>query len=73
MIIGILEMELIELQCDISFKSVDQLEIWKFISIEKYPLLKDAYFTVHSCFASTYLCESSFSYMNYMKSKIIKK
>jgi len=64
-----LELQLVELQSDIALKSRDQLDIWKHISIERYPLLKDAYHRIHSCFASTYLCESSFSHMNYMKSK----
>ena len=42
---------------------------WKFVSKERFPLLKDAAMKLYSMFGSTYICECTFSAMNNIKTK----
>ncbi|CAH2094825.1 unnamed protein product [Euphydryas editha] len=59
----ILQSEIITLRCDIFLKarSSSGLDFWALVSNEKYPNLKKCIEQLHSCFGSTYLCESAFS------------
>lgn len=45
------------------------MDFWKLVPIKKYPILRDNMLRVYSMFGSTYLCESTFSIMNHVKSK----
>ncbi|XP_060754330.1 general transcription factor II-I repeat domain-containing protein 2-like [Neoarius graeffei] len=62
----------------IDFAEEDQLKpalreetiaFWKSVSMEKYPNVKRAALKILSMFGSTYVCESVFSTMKYVKSK----
>ncbi len=64
-----LQLEIIDLQGDIVLRSKKNTDLWMLMSSDKYPHLKDVYRRILSCFGSTYLCESSFSHMNHIKSK----
>ena len=66
---AVLQLEIIDLQSDIVLKSKLNTDLWMLMSSDKYPHLKDVYHRILSCFGSTYLCESSFSHMNHIKSK----
>ncbi|KAL0803215.1 hypothetical protein ABMA28_017316 [Loxostege sticticalis] len=44
-------------------------DFWALVSKEKYPNLKKCVEQLHSCFGSTYLCESAFSYLKQTKNK----
>ena len=66
------EEEMVSLQNDIEMKSrasIEREKIWKVLSEEKYPNIKKCAFYLLSCFGSTYLCESVFSYMKIIKSR----
>lgn len=67
----IFQNEIITLRCDIFLKarSSSGLDFWALVSNEKYPNLKKCVEQLHSCFGSTYLCESAFSYLKQTKSK----
>lgn len=67
----LLENEMIALRCDVFLKarSGSNLEFWPLVSNEKYPNLKKCAEQLNSCFGSTYLCESAFSYLKQTKSK----
>ena len=65
-----LEMEIITLQTDVQLKSnAEHQEFWTLVNAKQFPLLKEVYQRIHSCFGSTYLCESGFSTMRILKSK----
>ena len=68
-----LQMELIELSEDNIMKSLfnsknDPLKIWK--NTTDYPRLRHHAHKVLSCFSTTYCCESAFSYMTQIKTKL---
>lgn len=67
----ILQNEIITLRCDIFLKarSSSGLDFWAVVSNEKYPNLKKCVEQLHSCFGSTYLCESTFSSLKQTKNK----
>ena len=44
-------------------------DFWKHVSVEKCPNLRKIPFMLNTYFASTYLCESTFSNMKLIKSK----
>lgn len=65
-----LEDEIITLQNDIYIKArASEDKFWKYLTEEKYPNVKKCAENIYACFGSTYLCESSFSQMNIIKSK----
>jgi len=64
-----LEMQLVELQNDVALMQLKASDLWKFLNPEKYSCLREVYLRISSFFGSTYLCESSFSHMNLIKSK----
>lgn len=66
-----LQNEIITLRCDIFLKARSSTgqDFWALVSNEKFPNLKKCVEQLHSCFGSTYLCESAFSYLKQTKSK----
>ncbi len=65
-----LEIEIITLQSDLQLRSKsNHPEFWALVMLEKFPLLKEVYQRLRSCFGSTYMCESGFSTMKILKSK----
>nr|CAB3267854.1 zinc finger BED domain-containing protein 5-like [Phallusia mammillata] len=67
-----MQLELCELQNDpflLSKKMENPENFWKYVSKERYPILKDSAVKLHSMFGSTYICECAFSAMNDVKSK----
>jgi hAT family C-terminal dimerisation region len=68
--VSILEMEIIDFQSDLQLKTrVSQTDFWTLVDERKYPLVKETFQMLNSCFGSTYLCESGFSTMKFLKSK----
>ena len=66
-----LEIEIIDFQADLNLKAAFGCEnFWVLVSCEKYPNILDLAYSIHSLFASTYLCESAFSSMKLIKSKL---
>ena len=66
------QLELCELQSDqfLLPKSREKPEnFWKFVSQERFPILKNAALKLFSMFGSTYICECAFSAMNNIKTK----
>ena len=66
------QLELCELQSDqfLLSKSREKPEnFWKFVSQERFPILKNAALKLFSMFGSTYICECAFSAMNNIKTK----
>ena len=66
------QLELCELQCDpflLSRKNEIQERFWKLVSKDKFPKLKNFALKMHSMFGSTYVCESTFSTMQLVKSR----
>lgn len=67
------ELELIEMQEDqalqLKYKSTSITEFWKFVPESKYPELKKAACRIISIFGTTYLCESFYSTLRFVKSK----
>ncbi|KAE9521271.1 hypothetical protein AGLY_018334 [Aphis glycines] len=63
----ILEMEIITLQNDSTLKITSKF--WKHTITQKYPNLRSIALRVTSFFDSTWLCESTFSSMKYLKNK----
>ena len=64
--------KLSELQCDpflLSRKNEIQERFWKLVSEDKFPKLKDFALNMHSMFGSKYVCESTFSTMQLVKSR----
>ena len=65
-----LEIEIIMLQSHLQLRSkANHPEFWTLVVVEKFPLLKEVYQRLRSCFGSTYMCESGFSTMKILKSK----
>ena len=67
-----LQLELCELKEDhflLSQNLDNLLEFWKLANTESYPELNNFALRMLSMFSSTYVCESSFSLMNQIKSK----
>ena len=65
-----LEIEIITLQSDVQLRSkANHPEFWTLVVVEKFPVLKEVYQRLRSCFGSTYMCESGFSTMKILKSK----
>ena len=60
-------MEMLALKVDVFLKTRAS-ELWRFVG-SKYSNLKKCAEYIHSCFGSTYLCESAFSFMNAIKTK----
>jgi hypothetical protein len=69
-----LQLELIDMQCDDVMKGVfdpsNLLAFYKSLPEEKYPLLKKQAQHLVSMFASTYICEQTFSRMKIQKSRL---
>lgn len=67
----LLENEILTLRGDVFLKarSGSDMDLWKLVSKDKYPNLKSCVEQLHSCFGSTYLCESAFSYLKQTKSR----
>jgi hypothetical protein len=65
------EMEVIEFQNDLALKSLVSSTkcIWPIVSKDKYSVLCRVALKVKALFSSTYLCESSFSNMKFIKNK----
>lgn len=65
-----LEMEILSLQNDFQLKShKSAADFWKFVDAKKYPNISTGAMKCATLFGSTYLCESAFSDMNFIKSK----
>lgn len=64
-----LELEILDLKNDIVLKSLMSEDLWKIVDKERFPSLKKAAYKIKSFFGSTYLCESLFSNMNFIKSR----
>lgn len=64
-----LQLELCDLQADIFLITRQEKgpEFFKLLSKEKFPNLRDFGLKMTSMFGSTYICESAFSYMKYIK------
>ncbi|XP_029160186.1 general transcription factor II-I repeat domain-containing protein 2B-like [Nylanderia fulva] len=63
--------ELCDLQNDISLKTVQETgaEFYNVLSKSTYPKLRDFGLRIYSMFGSTYLCETSFSKMKFIKNE----
>jgi len=64
-----LENEIITMQNDLILQSRELEDFWKFVNREKYPNITKCNEFIISCFGSTYLCESAFSYLKFTKNK----
>lgn len=66
-----LQDELCDLQSDISLKTVKETgaEFYKILSKSSYPKLHDFGIRIYSIFGSTYLCETSFSKMKFIRNE----
>jgi len=67
-----LQMEIIDLQEDVSLKqyiSASTEEFWDKDGIDKYSNYKQLEINLASMFGSTYICEASFSKINFLKNK----
>lgn len=69
-----LQLELLELQCNLELKhlftSEEKIVFYKkYINNTKYPNIKKMFLKLMSLFGTTYLCESFFSRLKYLKSK----
>ncbi|XP_069077106.1 general transcription factor II-I repeat domain-containing protein 2-like [Pleurodeles waltl] len=66
-----MEMEIVTLQNDIELKArQSDINFWSRVDAEKYRNIRTAAMKLFSLFGSTYLCESTFSDMNFVKSKL---
>uniref|UniRef100_A0A6P7GIM8 General transcription factor II-I repeat domain-containing protein 2-like n=1 Tax=Diabrotica virgifera virgifera TaxID=50390 RepID=A0A6P7GIM8_DIAVI len=64
------ELEIVTLQNDLCLKSVAGKEnFWCLVSKQKYPILVNVALKISALFCSTYLCESTFSNMKFIKNK----
>lgn len=64
------ELEILTLQSDINLKAHQgATEFWKLVDPEKYVNISTAAMKVACLFGSTYLCESAFSDMNFIKNR----
>ncbi|CAL9703583.1 unnamed protein product [Knipowitschia caucasica] len=67
---GQVEMEIISLQNDLYLKThLSSPNFWNLVDMEKYRSICTAALKVACLFGSTYLCESAFSNMNFIKNK----
>lgn len=67
---NVLENEIITLQNDLIIQAKKfEDDFWKYVNREKYPSITKCSDYIHSCFGSTYLCESAFSYLKLCKTK----
>lgn len=68
----VVEEEIMRLRCDIFVKTraFGSTDFWKLISKEKFPCIRKVALYLTSFFGSTYLCESTFSTMNAIKTKL---
>ena len=67
---GQVEMEIITLQNDLYLKAhLSNPNFWNLVDMEKYKSICTAAMKVACLFGSTYLCESAFSNMNFIKNK----
>ncbi|KAL4088764.1 hypothetical protein QTP88_023848 [Uroleucon formosanum] len=65
-----LEDEMINMRCNVYLKArSSENNFWHLVSKEEFPNLRQCAESVYSCFGSTYLCESAFSYLLQTKSK----
>ncbi|CAI6361968.1 unnamed protein product [Macrosiphum euphorbiae] len=67
-----LQMEIIDLQEDVSLKqyrSASTEEFWAKDAIDKYSNCKQLAINLATMFGSTYICEASFSKINFLKNK----
>ncbi len=65
-----LENEIITLQTDLILQARElEEDFWKYVNQEKYPNITKCSEYIYSCFGSTYLCESAFSYLKFTKTK----
>ncbi|KAE9535278.1 hypothetical protein AGLY_008011 [Aphis glycines] len=65
-----LEDEMINVRCNVYLKAkLSENNFWHLVSKEEFPNLRQCAESVYSCFGSTYLCESAFSYLLQTKSK----
>jgi hypothetical protein len=69
---SIFQLHLVDLQSDEALKvkhaTLDVEDFWIVHAI-KYPIVRDVALTLLTMFGSTYVCESTFSIMNYVKNK----
>lgn len=67
----LVEEEIIKLRCDIFLKAraFGSTDFWKLMHQENFPLLRKLALYLTAFFGSTYLCESTFSTMNAIKTK----
>ena len=66
------QLELCEVQSDqflLSKKQEKPENLWKFVSQERFSILKNAALKLFSMFGSTYICECAFSAVNSIKTK----
>ncbi|XP_078533909.1 general transcription factor II-I repeat domain-containing protein 2-like [Lissotriton helveticus] len=69
-----MEMEMFSLQNDIELKSrQSDINFWSLVDAEKFKNIHTAALKLFSLFGSTYLCESAFSDMNFIKSTFRKR
>uniref|UniRef100_A0A8D8SHG8 SCAN domain-containing protein 3 n=1 Tax=Cacopsylla melanoneura TaxID=428564 RepID=A0A8D8SHG8_9HEMI len=64
--------EILKIKCDIALKAradSTSCDFWKYFSEDKYPYLRKLAMYLTAFFASTYLCEATFSTMNAVKTK----
>ncbi|KAG8229223.1 hypothetical protein J437_LFUL008860 [Ladona fulva] len=65
-----LELEIVDLKNDIILQAhATDIDFWKLVEKDRFPLLRSVAYKIKSCFGSTYPCESLFSTMNIIKSK----
>ncbi|KAG8231732.1 hypothetical protein J437_LFUL012039 [Ladona fulva] len=68
--VGNLELEIVDLKNDVILQAhATDVDFWKRVEKDRFPLLRSVAYKIKSCFGSTYLCESLFSTMNIIKSK----
>ncbi|KAF0710970.1 SCAN domain-containing protein 3-like [Aphis craccivora] len=61
---------MINMRCNVYLKARSlENNFWHLVSKEEFPNLRQCAKSVYSCFGSTYLCESAFSYLLQTKSK----
>ena len=61
--------KILTIQNDLILQSKELEDFWKFVNRETYPNITKCNEFINSCFGSTYLCESAFSYLKFTKNK----
>ncbi|KAG8212783.1 hypothetical protein J437_LFUL019749 [Ladona fulva] len=65
-----LELEIVDLKNDIILQAHStDVDFWKLVEKDMFPLLRSVAYKIKSCFGSIYLCETLFSTMNIIKLK----